>query len=81
MSDTRREPSRPLGSPILSWLGAASYVLVAFGVIAAAHFATRPTKPATAANREQHLQLRRYHHHRQNHPLNPCHHLCRHPLT
>ena len=59
MSDTRREPSRPLGSPILSWLGAASYVLVAFGVIAAAHFATRPTKPATAANREQHVQLRR----------------------
>jgi hypothetical protein len=43
----------------LSWLGAAAFVVVAFGSIAVAYFMTRPSTPADTAYLAQQLQLRR----------------------
>jgi len=58
MSDHRRPPARLIGSHTLSWLTAATWVLVAAVLLLSAYLATRPDRPADAANREQHLRLR-----------------------
>lgn len=59
MNDHSRGPAPLVGAHTLSWLGAAAFVAVAVGCIAAAYFLTRPAGRVDAASRVQQIQLRR----------------------
>jgi len=59
MNDHSRGPAPLVGAHTLSWLGAAAFVAVAVGCIAAAYFLTRPAGRVDAASRAQQVQLRR----------------------
>jgi len=58
MSDRSRRPEPLVGAQTRTWLGVAAFVLVALGVLLAAHLATRPAQSPLAASREAQVRLR-----------------------
>jgi hypothetical protein len=58
MSDRSRRPEPLVGAQSRTWIGVAAFVVVALGVLLAAHLATRPAQSPLAASRDAQVRLR-----------------------